>query len=449
MNKNSINQLFNYPLYVSSNKQNDKSNLYNQYFSFNKVLNYNSITEKLNNSINTSIPIITNSSIDRKNNHTSISALYLNSINKYKQNAITIINNIFSYLQCINSEPIFTITNNKLIIYIFYYQKSNLSNKKGSNNSIKLRNKKYNRKNILSNFNSVNNTVSKLVYFYNTLDLTILPSSYLWLIHIPKVKNDTNHKNFSSLSTANKRNIILNNIMFKLNWIRKNTLRSRINSFNMGSSLLNNKKIRSLGSITEKYNLKTSYNYVILLQTLNTINKLNKLENKFKVLANILSLLFKVKVELNCIPLKYPYLDSSILAKFINLNTNKYKFDKIVRVLFRKASIVPKKLLLHSDNELLSSNLLLNKENNVPISKKAEMMKKISMKKGSVLTGIKIKIAGRLTTQRVIPKKTVKTDYKGSFINSKNNLVQNTSFTTKNKNGVYTINTLVSHNILP
>jgi hypothetical protein len=179
MNKNSINQLFNYPLYVSSNKQNDKSNLYNQYFSFNKVLNYNSITKKLVNNMNLGMSIITNSSLDRKNNYTYISALYLNSINKYKQNAITIINNIFSYLQYINSEPIFTITNNKLIIYIFYYHKSNLSNKKGSSNSIKLRNKKYNRKNILSNFNSINNTVSKLLYFYNTLDLSILPSSYL------------------------------------------------------------------------------------------------------------------------------------------------------------------------------------------------------------------------------------------------------------------------------
>jgi S-ribosylhomocysteine lyase LuxS involved in autoinducer biosynthesis len=55
------------------------------------------------------------------------------------------------------------------------------------------------------------------------------------------------------------------------------------------------------------------------------------------------------------------------------------------------------------------------------------------------LTGFKIKISGRLARQRVIPKKTVKTTYKGAISPNKYNLVDQATFTGKNKKGAYSI----------
>jgi hypothetical protein len=55
------------------------------------------------------------------------------------------------------------------------------------------------------------------------------------------------------------------------------------------------------------------------------------------------------------------------------------------------------------------------------------------------LTGFKIKISGRLARQRVVPKKTVKTTYKGAITPNKYNLVDQATFTGKNKKGAYSI----------
>jgi len=55
------------------------------------------------------------------------------------------------------------------------------------------------------------------------------------------------------------------------------------------------------------------------------------------------------------------------------------------------------------------------------------------------LTGFKIRISGRLARQRVVPKKTVKTTYKGAISPNKHNLVEEATFTGKNKKGAYSI----------
>jgi hypothetical protein len=65
------------------------------------------------------------------------------------------------------------------------------------------------------------------------------------------------------------------------------------------------------------------------------------------------------------------------------------------------------------------------------------------------LTGFKIKISGRLARQRVVPKKTVKTTYKGAISNNKYNLVDQATFTGKNKKGAYSIRVWTSHGTTP
>lgn len=65
----------------------------------------------------------------------------------------------------------------------------------------------------------------------------------------------------------------------------------------------------------------------------------------------------------------------------------------------------------------------------------------------SVLTGIKVRIAGRLARQRVVPKRTVKTTYKGAVSKSNINLVESATYTGKNKKGAFSIRVWLSHGI--
>ena len=149
--------------------------------------------------------------------------------------------------------------------------------------------------------------------------------------------------------------------------------------------------------------------------------------NKLRSLILILSEILKTEVELDLVELRYPYHDSHILAQFLGLNTKKYNFNKLVKKLFMKAKIFKKFRINESDRE----NVLVN-DHSVPAK----------------LTGIKIKIAGRLTTQRVIPKATVKSAYKGCLEKSKESFVDSSSYTAKNKLGAYTVTVWLSHKIV-
>lgn len=145
---------------------------------------------------------------------------------------------------------------------------------------------------------------------------------------------------------------------------------------------------------------------------------------KLRALISILSEILKTDVELDIVELRYPYHDSHILAQLVGFNTKKYNFFRLVKKLFQKTRIFKRY------NETDRRNIVLQKS--VPAK----------------LTGIKIKIAGRLTTQRVVPKKTVKSAYKGGLVKSKQSFVDSSSYTAKNKLGAYTVTVWLSHNII-
>jgi hypothetical protein len=63
----------------------------------------------------------------------------------------------------------------------------------------------------------------------------------------------------------------------------------------------------------------------------------------------------------------------------------------------------------------------------------------------SVNSGIKIKVAGRLMTQSVVPRKTVKTIQRGALARGKVFFADNSRFTNKNKRGSYSITVSTSH----
>jgi len=64
------------------------------------------------------------------------------------------------------------------------------------------------------------------------------------------------------------------------------------------------------------------------------------------------------------------------------------------------------------------------------------------------LSGMKIRIAGRLLTQRVVPRKTVKTTVRGALATGKVNYSEMARITKKNKRGAFSITVTSGHNYL-
>jgi len=162
----------------------------------------------------------------------------------------------------------------------------------------------------------------------------------------------------------------------------------------------------------------------VVIQLFFYLNKNNKskfltLNNKkLQLLSLQLSKYYKKPVELELDRLYYPYFDSNILANMIGLISNIIKFRIIIRKLFSVAKLKnPIKFVKKTRSSLIPS----------------------------FLSGIKIRLAGRLLTQRVIPRLTVKTIQKGTLARGKSNFVNSARFTNKNKRGVYSITVTMGH----
>ena len=63
----------------------------------------------------------------------------------------------------------------------------------------------------------------------------------------------------------------------------------------------------------------------------------------------------------------------------------------------------------------------------------------------SFLTGIKIRLGGRLLSQKVVPRFTVQTFQEGSLTRSNANIVTSSRFTNKNRKGTYSISVSIGH----
>lgn len=120
-------------------------------------------------------------------------------------------------------------------------------------------------------------------------------------------------------------------------------------------------------------------------------------------------------LELRFIPLQYPYLDSYILNQYIAINASKYNFSRIQKLLFNKVSPVME----------FSSNV------NVSETENGGLVSKIS--------GLKMELSGRLTTQRSIPRKTVSNAHIGKFKGDSTMTKDTSQYPSKNKLGAFTI----------
>lgn len=146
-------------------------------------------------------------------------------------------------------------------------------------------------------------------------------------------------------------------------------------------------------------------------------------------LGEVLSKLYKSPVELRLVRLHYPYLNSYVLAQYIAMNTRKYNLKAITNSLFTRVQLSGP-----DSTPLLPAQIL----------------------------GLKVKISGRLTTQRSVPRQTVQTVQIGSFSSSAiaqavskpgaghaEGVVEYAAYTSKNKKGAFTVKVWISQKAYP
>jgi hypothetical protein len=156
--------------------------------------------------------------------------------------------------------------------------------------------------------------------------------------------------------------------------------------------------------------------YYIIKENNNKFLNINKI--KLNILCKILSILFNKPVKFELVRLHYPYFDSNIFLNILNILINKIQIRIIMQNFFKKAII---------DNPISLNNKYL--KFNIP----------------SFLSGIKLKIGGRLMTHKVVPKQTIKIIRKGDLARGKIIFLDKARYTNKNKRGQFTLSISIGH----
>lgn len=146
--------------------------------------------------------------------------------------------------------------------------------------------------------------------------------------------------------------------------------------------------------------------------------------------GQVLSKLFGRPVELRLVRLHYPYLNSYILAQYIAINTGKYNFARIISRLWGASAIFSPIPDSESNTDL---QLISDSSRVIP----------------AYITGIKVKVSGRLMTERSVPRQTVKNAQLGTFSRSSGvEQIDSASFTSKNKKGAFTVKVWIGQSLL-
>jgi hypothetical protein len=172
--------------------------------------------------------------------------------------------------------------------------------------------------------------------------------------------------------------------------------------------------------LIRKFKQISNFKKKLALIKLDRINLVNLYPEKLKNLCEILNNFFKKSVEFNLIRLHYPYKDTNILARLLAFMINKIKIRRMTRNLL-------KKIVIRNINKNLK---IKNKTHLIP----------------AFLSGLTIKIGGRIMKYKIIPRKTVKIIRRGSSSVGKINYKNFARFTNKNKRGAFSISILSGQN---
>jgi Mitochondrial ribosomal protein (VAR1) len=226
-------------------------------------------------------------------------------------------------------------------------------------------------------------------------------------------------KNIRSISKLNSENIKYKNIVYQFNKNNKGVHNNNV-GINKNVFTLLESTFLTMSSLISKPKIVITPNKVVI-QLFYYLNKYysNKTllnNSKLQSLCLNLSKIYNKPVELELERLHYPYYDSNILSNMIGLISNIIKFRFIIKKLFYIAKI-------------RKTNKSINKYSIIP----------------SYLSGFKIRVAGRLLTQRVIPRLTVKTIQRGSLTRSKAQFIDSARFSNTNKRGSFSITVTMGH----
>lgn len=262
-------------------------------------------------------------------------------------------------------------------------------NSKGNNRLIK-----YSYKLLFYFFKSMYCLISKPVFIF-TPDKVVIQLQYF--LNIPKFKVFKWYSIFKYKKIMQKREA-QNKKRFN-GYGRKNRNQNKKVNWKVARTIirLNNKrtKVKNILFNLNKYNLFRVFSL------------------KFKLICEILNNKFNKPVELQLIRIHKPYQDSNILVNLLSLNIKNKKFKTNVKItkLFQKR--VVKNV---SDYQNKSVNFI-----------------------PTYLSGIKIRIGGRLLREHLIPRISKKRYDRGASSVGKVNFLDSASITNKNRKGSYTL----------
>jgi Mitochondrial ribosomal protein (VAR1) len=272
----------------------------------------------------------------------------------------------------------------------------NVSVLTGYNQSANNRLIKYSYKLLFYFFKSMYCLISKPVFLFTPDKVTIQLFYYL---NIPKFK-------------VFKWYSILNNKLIRpssdLNLSNKNNVLSYSNKEMMNKVKLSWRIKKTLFRLNKKRNKVKN-----ILFNLNKLNLFKVFSIKFKLICEILSNKFKKPIELQLIRIHHPFHDSNILVNLLSLNikNKKFKTNVAIEKLYAKKTI----------KSLYDYNI--DTVNFIP----------------TFLSGIKIRIGGRLMREPIIPRITTKNFERGASSPGKVNFLDTATINKKNKKGSYTI----------
>jgi hypothetical protein len=212
-----------------------------------------------------------------------------------------------------------------------------------------------------------------------------------------------------------------------LNYSKKNLYTTLVSSFNPTYALISQPHI--VESVNRVDITLFFYSYILKSKNLkkSTASFLKTNEERLKYLCENLSQLFKTYVNLNLIRLYNPSSDSNILANAIGAVSNKTKIRIVRRKLLKRSKIVnPSKIVNKAENFY---NSLFETKNISPGN----------------LSGLNVRVAGRLLTEKVVPRRTVRTFQIGSLARGKANIVKTDRYTRKNKRGCFSVTVKTGH----
>lgn len=200
-------------------------------------------------------------------------------------------------------------------------------------------------------------------------------------------------------------------------------------SMNQKPDFVSSRFYQAYNKSSSAFNSK-DLNVKVNLKRLTQSNLTKVYPHKFKLLCAILSKFFNKNVELELIRLHQPYYDSNILVNFLALIINKKNIGACIQRLYNSNIIKANKASAFVAGLGLPSSRLA-------LASQAATLGQVNQ--ASYLSGLNIKISGRLMREPIIPRITTKKFEKGFTAKGKISYFDLARFTHKNRKGAFTI----------